>query len=695
MKKAPVAIGVGIIILVLLGVFWWFWSLGGLPPEETPVTRLAIGQGEAFVAKSQTGKEEKAASGMELGAGDTVRTGSGSSASIMVDGRADIRLDENTTVTIEQDNFPWSLGMVVRIKLQSGRIWSRLLKLLDVDQSFEAQANDTVATVRGTALGLEKSEGRTRLLVDHGGLLVKRGNDRYPVVTGKWFEAADGRAATTGDIASSTWRDDAWLANQRESDARFTQAASRIMADRAAANQGLAPDDYLYAVQGWSESLHLRFAGKDAPQLYGRYLGRRLYQIRDLVLRGKSGMAYHLLSENQDEFGRLSQGADGKEYLKWSRIAIGRMLLALADVPAEDASYPIKLKLEEMYVGSWSDDAAQELYARSLGTDARLDEAEAIPCKTSLDVDRIREAMRAADQSLKRVQADADKTQIERARKSVLDDKWEVERLRLTVLDERLKTCLAPAPTSTLPLGGTTSTSATSTTATSTGLTSPAATTTTVVQPTRPSQGATSTTPTKPPTTVQPSSLGLVRIELFAQPSPANVGDKVALYVKGYKSDGSTLDATSKATFSEIGGLGSLNGAVYLPTKSGSATLMATVQDGTQTLRASVSLQVGQTLNVLSALRLTMAGGSTVPVGQSRRLTATAVYSSGYTLDVTSSVKFSADGTAGTVSGSTFYADKQITGQVTVSSSFTENGVTKTADLPVNVVAGSLMQTVK
>ncbi len=705
MKKAPVAVGVSIVVLALVGGLWWFWSLGNLPEETAPKTRLAIGQGSVFVTKAESGNEEQGASGMELGAGDTVRTGPSSVASVVADDRADIRLDENTTVKLEKNDYPWSLGLAMRVHLQAGRVWSRLLKLVDADQNFEAVTDDTVATVRGTALGLVRRNGNDRVVVDHGGLVVRRDDGDRIVVGGQWLDASAEGRLTNGDMSSSTWRDDPWVAKQREADAKFELAASKIMAQNAAAGEGLSPDEWLYTLQSWSESWHLKTAGKDAPNLYGRYFGRRLYQVRDLVLRGKSGLAYHVLTETEDEFGRLSSGPDGQAYRKAARASVGRMVLSMSDVKPEDALYKIKMRLEDLQVKVWSDDALQELYARSLGTDSRLDEAERLECKNSADADRLGLAKDAAEQSLKRVQSDAGKAQLDARRKSVLDDKWEVERARLTVLEQRIKDCVAPVITSTTTLPTATSTTATTTadvppTATST-ITSPSGQTSDKTAPPA-TNGATGQQTdgqtmgqTQPPAGTQTASLGLTRIELFAQPNPANVGNKVTLYVKGYLADGSTLDVTSKATFAESGGLGALNGSTYLPSKSGSATLMATVLDGTQTLRASVSLQVGQVLNVLSGLRLSMANGTTVYVGQSRSLTATAVYSSGYTQNVTMSVKFTADGTAGTVSGSTFTADKQITGQVTVSASYTEGGVTKTADLPINVVSGSLMQTVQ
>ncbi len=687
MKKTPVILGISIMVLVVFGVGWWFWSLGGASQEPQAVTRLAVAKGDVYVIRKD-GNEEKVTGGTELAVGDSVRTGDRASASIVADGRADVRLDGNTTVVLEKNEYPWSLGLVVKIKLQSGRIWSRVLKLLDMDQSFEAQSNDMVATVRGTAFGLQNDNGKNRLVVRRGGIAVKRGNDKTFVVTGGWLDDANGKF-TSGDISSSTWSNDAWVSEQTSADERFTQAARKTLGQVVAVDPGLAPDDFLYPVQNWSESLHLWLAGNEAPALYGKYLGRKLYQIRDLVARGKSGMAYHLLNLTDDEFSRKSESVAGKEYRKASRAAIGRMLLSMADVPAEDASYRIKLKLEDMYVATWSGEAGQELYARALGADARLEEAESIKCDSEADVQKIQDAVVAADQSVKRIVTDAAKVQIADTQRRVLDEKLEAERLRIAALEKAMKDCLAPAPTSTTPIGSATSTSDVPT---STGIVAPGTVTSTRVQ-NPPTAAKTFTTTTnqnaQTDTSAQSASLGLVRIELYAQPNPANVGDRIMLYVKGIKADGSSVDVTSKATFSEVGGLGSLNGPVYLPIKSGSATLYATVLNGGQTFRATVSLPVGQTLNVLSSLRLSMTGGTSVPLGQARRITATAVYSSGYTQDVTGSVKFTWQGTAGTVSGSTFTADKQITGQVIVTGIYTEDGVTKTTDLPVNVTVTS------
>jgi hypothetical protein len=41
----------------------------------------------------------------------------------------------------------------VRLKVESGRVWTRLQKLLGRDSSFTTQVSDVIATVRGTSFG--------------------------------------------------------------------------------------------------------------------------------------------------------------------------------------------------------------------------------------------------------------------------------------------------------------------------------------------------------------------------------------------------------------------------------------------------------------------------------------------------------------------------------------------------------------
>lgn len=683
MKRAHMYAWIAVaVIVVSAAAFWWFWSLGKEPVSAPQRLILAIEKGTVLI-HSGGELEEEAHSGMELTEGDVLRTAEGSSASILAYDRADVRLDEKTTLKIETAKQP-TAGMALKIKVETGRAWSRILRLLDLDSSFEARTDQSVATVRGTAFALRAIDGRTEILVDHAGVrLVPAGNSAKPVfvVGGEWADFGnDGKLIQRGLATSGTWSNDGWVQRNREADKKFAEAAQRNMAAALGAADSIAPDDWDAGLATMSENLHLWFAGERAPELYGKYLARRLGHVRGLMERGKSGLAFVSMTEIENELGQKLGDGTKKAYRQGIRRALGQALLAADEDGPGSSMYRLKLRLEDAYARAWEEDAAQAFYARALAVDARLDEAEKFDCMPSVDA-QMNEALNAVEQGIAREKSETGKIEsVPKEIRNVLTEKMDIQQLRLDHLRQRLEACNAPASDSSGD-----SVTATSTTSTTQG-SAPTSTNTSVTTSTPNTDKPTVTdgSGTKPPATEQPGKpLGLTRIELFAQPNPCNVGDRVTLYVKGYTAGG-TIDATTYAKFSVVGSLGVLSGATFTAQKPGSVTLRATVSDGGMSFDSSVSLPINQGPVALSRLVLT-ARSLQVMQGQTTVVFATAYYTNGLTKDVTSLTKFGSGG-LGVMSGSTFTAGTGVTGWNTVTGSYIEDGVTRSGTVDIEVV---------
>jgi hypothetical protein len=118
--------------------------------------------------------EERDAAGVlirELETGDEVETGtivaadrSGLANVYFPDGSV-LRLDSETRLVIREARFDQGdEKLMVRISLLSGRAWSKILGLLTPDSLWEVRTSNAVATVRGTAFGVEEAEGITRII---------------------------------------------------------------------------------------------------------------------------------------------------------------------------------------------------------------------------------------------------------------------------------------------------------------------------------------------------------------------------------------------------------------------------------------------------------------------------------------------------------------------------------------------------
>jgi len=698
MRKRSKIAWLVVIILVLLGaIYWWFWSLGNLPTDVQPKIQLVVEKGTASIIRSGSQNKEGASDGMELQPGDQVMTDGGSAVDIMVFDRAVTRLDENSNLTITEASLN-NTTFIDRWKLGAGRAWSRVLRLIDLDSVYEGQSSQVIATVRGTAFLLAASQDKISLLVDHAAVREAKVRNTKPefIVGGQWMDfKPTGEVQSRGDISSTTTvsndilqriniEEDTWLNNNRQQDAQYLEKITTAIMASLGGSKGIKPDSWLYKVSRWSEGWHLSLAGKKAPELKSRYIGRQLGQVHDLISRGKSGLAYQMLSQIEKDIGTLIDGNQGSDYRTALKPVIGKALLAVSEIDPNSNVFRFKISMEDLYALAWEDVPAQTFYARSLSVDARLDEAERFKCELK-DSDQVKEAINAVIQGMARQKNDFDKIKsgLTNNQRTILEEKMQVQGLRLDYLNKRLQACAVPGQGSELP-GAT----ATSTTATTTQTNPPGGqpNSSNSTAPTTQTQATTTkaTTPTNPPVTQNPSSLGLIRIELFAQPNPANVGDKVNLFVKGYKSDGSTLDVTANAGFQINGSLGTLSGSVFQTSKAGSVTILATVNDSGKILSAQTSLAINQSVT-LSRLTIQPTNISLKP-GQSQPLTATAYYNNGFTKDVTSSVTWSLSNSLATMAGASIVAGNSA-GGVTVAATYSDGGSKVSGDAYFQIVA--------
>lgn len=673
-----------VILLVIFGL--WFWSLSALNRVEDSKGFLVLEKGMVFITSKDSGLEQQASSGLELKEGDTLRTAKDSSASVMVFGRAVMRLDEETTVVIEQADLR-GVSLNYKWRLSGGRVWNRVIRLLDLESSYQGQTDSVVATVRGTAYALLNREDKGELLVEHGSVLIDSNNGNFRSdlkIDGDWVSfQPDGRIFETGEAASSTWRDDAWRDLNKGHDTNFVESATRALLVASGVQSGHKPDQWLYGLSGWSEKLRIWMAGKKAVELQARYAGRKVAYAHDLIVRGKSGLAFHVLSEAEKEITNSMQGRHVSEYIEEIRPIIGNLLLAVSQVHPDDILYRFKIRLEDLYVKVWEGEPAQVFYARSLAVDARLDEASGMDCQAQ-SLERLRETINAVEQGLAREENDFAglRTTINPQYQSLLEEKIKSHSLRLDRMRRKLDECQKPlAPvidevqsaTSTESLldeSGQASSTQRNNADESSGVNPP----------------ADGENKDQPPVTAQ--ELDLEKIEILAQPNPVNVGESARLSVRGFKRDGSSLDVTGLAGLKVIGNLGSLSGSSFTSNTPGSVIIEATVNDGLKILTSRVSVTVIQTVE-LSRISISPAGGD-LATGQSRILSVTAHYSNGFSSNVTAAARWSLSNNLVSLAGSTITAGLDRTGVVTVTAEYSENGIIKNSAVDFHVIYGQV-----
>lgn len=107
---------------------------------------------------------QTAANGMELLPGFKIKTGLASKASIIFYDSSIIRLTENTEIKIK--SLSSKGGQIdVGVEQESGRTWNRVLSLTG-KTNYEVETPNTVATVRGTAFGIDLRDGDAIFVAD-------------------------------------------------------------------------------------------------------------------------------------------------------------------------------------------------------------------------------------------------------------------------------------------------------------------------------------------------------------------------------------------------------------------------------------------------------------------------------------------------------------------------------------------------
>lgn len=129
-----------------------------------PIGVLSLNGGAATVTRGTD--VENAEEGVELQPGDTVTVTTGTVTIVYPDTGASY-LPAGTTVTLLPDGQGEG-SVFVQVDLAAGSIWSRFERLFGSDERFSVTGNGVVATVRGTAFGMELVDGMADVLVaDH------------------------------------------------------------------------------------------------------------------------------------------------------------------------------------------------------------------------------------------------------------------------------------------------------------------------------------------------------------------------------------------------------------------------------------------------------------------------------------------------------------------------------------------------
>lgn len=228
-----IAFGLLAALILVTGILFWRGLFQpGIRPRtlaETPAARLTAVRGDVMLTRGGAAPQA-VESGTKVFSGDLLTTGDGSAATVSFFDGARAAIDANSSVRIETAAIDAAnpRAQNVRVALLSGRVWSRILKLLDARSSYEVEVNGVVSGVRGTAF-LVGVRGRVAAIDVFNETIRVSGKTSGAIAEGfgaridtdRPPESIDKVLAPTPDAT----RNDSWVQQQLDLDALFARHA--------------------------------------------------------------------------------------------------------------------------------------------------------------------------------------------------------------------------------------------------------------------------------------------------------------------------------------------------------------------------------------------------------------------------------------------------------------------------------------
>ncbi|MCE9586539.1 hypothetical protein K8R04_04470 [Candidatus Uhrbacteria bacterium] len=363
-KWIPVLV---LFVVVLGGI--WFWSLGSLPEEDVAVARISEKTGTLHRERGSAALVEINI-GDTLAQGDRVSTSDDGTATLDWFGEGESRISTSTEIVIEKLGQTEDGNLLLNVRLEAGRIWSRMQSLLDIDADVVVHTNDVIATVRGTAFDLEKHANEPTTLwvsdsvVEATGSTVASTSEGLLVVEGSMAKFGGAMRTTSTMPISASGTQSEWFVKNRDADKKFNQRVGEKL--RVSLGLGKTPAPGL--LRGLSEASQ-RLRG---PEAGARLILRRLAMIRNEAENGAEGKAAEDFTSLEREVRKQLDSGKPAALMSLRKALVGSRRL-FQDVLPETPAYRYKQALEEIRERA-ARSAAERIFLQLLAIGDRLEE---------------------------------------------------------------------------------------------------------------------------------------------------------------------------------------------------------------------------------------------------------------------------------------------------------------------------------
>ncbi len=644
-------VGIVAFLLLLLGAGWWFWSLSAIsfePRNERVV--LTVQQAPVEIQPGGRGDWQAVSSSRQVFASDEIRTGKDGRVTIQFFDQAQVRLQGDSQMhleTIDLDDAP-TIGLTLR----EGELWSRVLPIPQLNGRFFVQTPSFLASARGGSFDVFTSATGSVIHVIDAAVDVDHSSSTTSTQTAI-ISVPEGYSlpiTTDGKIGSmrpSTGEGimSAWFTLNQQADEAFKHDIQHRIEARLRDWTKAQPFSWKDAIVRLSERVRMSIAGDQKAQLYATYVSRRLFGAKTLIDAGTSGLALQAMASLESDIRVFLKQSLSASYRQELQKSLFEMEFLLIDVGPASPLYRFEQHVEDLAQLIASDVPASNLNIRLFAISGQLDLTNHLIASNSLEEAGI---------------------SIEAARQGIVNVEGELES-NLPLLSVDQAAALRSILISLKARGA----------AMQLGLASA------LVH--APFQSSTSTTPGTTSSTDPTVSSQLVSdidtITLIASPNPILKGHLAELRVSAMHQDGTVTDVTTRVSFRVVGDAGTVSGPSFIGVKKGTATVEARLTDGKVSLSATTRVQV-QEESRLARIDVMPENSPMIKQGQQTGIIVKAYYTDGRTAIVTSQTKWkTSDQNIGTAANGIFSAWIHGVGDVTITGSYTEDGVTKSSPL--------------
>jgi hypothetical protein len=169
-RKHLLALLVSILIVLLLTFFYISYKKGENSIETLKVQNDQLM--EVFTINGTTLlNDNEVEESQKVSLGDVITTLESSKAVLIIGDSATLTLDENTTITIKQAEVS-DQAIITVVEQKTGTTWSRIKKLVGIENDYSVETEDVVATVRGTEFVTKVENEQTSITVEESSVDV-------------------------------------------------------------------------------------------------------------------------------------------------------------------------------------------------------------------------------------------------------------------------------------------------------------------------------------------------------------------------------------------------------------------------------------------------------------------------------------------------------------------------------------------